>query len=131
MTTDPYRVRVSGPLAVHAPALASELIRRGHAPERAARDVQLLAQLSRWMQGQGLAACDLSEETIAQFLAARTAAGYAEKYSTRWMLSLLGRAPPLTGTPAPPAGQDGPAAARLGGSPARLGPDGGPAPATV
>ncbi len=114
MTTDPYRVRVSGPLAVHAHALASELIRRGHAPERAARHVQLLAQLSRWMQGQGLAACDLSEETIAQFLAARTAAGYAEKYSTRWMLSLLGRVPPLTVTPARPAGQDGPAAAILG-----------------
>src|SRR5258708_39954056 len=115
MTTDPYRVRVSGPLAMHARELAGELLGRGHAPERAARHVQLLAQLSRWMQGQGLAACDLSEETIAQFLAARTAAGYAEKYSTRWMLSLLGRVPPLTVTPARPAGQGGPGAAVLGG----------------
>ncbi len=113
MTIDPYRVRVSGPLAVHAHELASELLRRGHAPERAARHVQLLAQLSQWMEGQGLAACDLSEETVAQFLAARTAAGYAEKYSTRWMLSLLGRVRALTVTPARPAGHDGPGAAIL------------------
>jgi integrase/recombinase XerD len=111
--TDPYRVRVSGPLAAHAHELASELLRRGHAPERAARHVQLLAQLSRWMEGQGLAACDLSEETVAQFLAARSAAGYAEKYSTRWMLSLLGRVPALTVTPARSAEPDDPAAAIL------------------
>jgi len=113
MTTDPYRVRVSGPLAVHAHELASELLRRGHAPERAARHVQLLAQLSQWMEGQGLAACDLSEETVAQFLAARTAAGYADRCSTRWMFGLLGRVPALTVTPARPAGQDTPAAAIL------------------
>src|SRR5258708_31976469 len=113
MTTDPYRVRVSGPLAVHAHELASELLRRGHAHERAARHVQLLAQLSRWMEGRGLAACDLSEETIAQFLAARTEAGYAEQYSTRWMLSLLGRVPALTVTSARLAGQDGAAAGIL------------------
>jgi len=113
MTTDPYRVRVSGPLAVHAHELAGELLRRGHAPERAARHVQLLAQLSRWMQGQGLAASGLSEETVAQFLAGRTAAGYAEKYSARWMVGLLGRVPALTITPARPAGQDSPAAAIL------------------
>jgi len=113
MTTDPYRVRVSGPLGVHSRELAGELLRRGHAPERAARHVQLLAQLSRWMRAQALAACDLSEETVAQFLTARTAAGYAEKYSTRWMLGLLSRVPALTITPARTAGQDGPAAAIL------------------
>src|SRR5258706_10442957 len=113
MTTDPYRVRVSGPLAVHAHELAGELLRRGHAPERAARHVQLLAQLSRWMQAQGLAACDPSEDTVAQFLTGRTAAGYAEKYSTRWVLGLLGRVPALTITPARAAGPDGPAAAIL------------------
>jgi integrase/recombinase XerD len=113
MTRDPYRVRVSGPLAVHAHELAGELLWRGHAPERVARHVQLLAQLSRWMQTQGLAVCDLSEETIAQFLAGRTAAGYADKYSTRWMLGLLGCVPALAITPARPAGQDSPAAAIL------------------
>ncbi len=113
MSTDPYRVRVSGPLAVHAHELAGELLRRGHAPERAARHVQLLAQLSRWMQARGLAACDLSEETVAQFLTGRTAAGYAEKYSTRWMLGLLGRVPALAISPARPAVQDSPAAAVL------------------
>src|SRR5258708_19448209 len=113
MRRDPYRVRVSGPLAMHARELAGELLGRGHAPERAARHVQLLAQLSRWMQGQGLAACDLSEETVAQFLTARNAAGYAGRSATPWMLGLLGRVPALTVTPARPAGQDTPAAAIL------------------
>ena len=64
MTSDPRRVRVGGPLAEHAPGLAEELAGRGYSSERAARHLQLLAQLSRWLQGQGLAASDLSEETI-------------------------------------------------------------------
>ncbi len=113
MTPDPYRVRVSGPLVVHARELADQLLSRGHACERAARHVQLLAQLSRWMQSQGLAACDLSEEAVAQFLAARDAAGYADKCSTRWMLGLLALVPALTVVPARPADQNGPAAAIL------------------
>src|SRR5260370_19014881 len=111
MTADPYRVRVSGPLAQHGRDLASELMRRGYGRERAARHVQLLAQLSRWLDGQGLAACDLSEDAAAQFLAARAAAGYAEKYSTRWMLRLLGCVPALTLVRAGTPGAATPAAA--------------------
>src|SRR5258708_11482791 len=113
MTADPYRVRVSGPLAQHGRDLASELMRRGYGRERAARHVQLLAQLSRWLDGQGLAACDLSEDAVAQFLAARAAAGYAEKYSTRWMLRLLGCVPALTLVRAGTPGAATPAAAVL------------------
>src|SRR5260221_1265896 len=100
MTADPYRVRVSGPLAQHGRALASELMRRGYGRERAARHVQLLAQLNRWLDRQGPAACDLSEEGGAQFLAARAAAGYAEKYSTRGMVRALGCVPGSTALPA-------------------------------
>lgn len=100
MTTDPRRVRVGGPLAEHAPGLAEELARRGYRSERAARHLQLLAQLSRWLQGQGLGASDLSEETVARFLEARAAAGYAEKVSRRLVITLLGYLPALAVAPA-------------------------------
>src|SRR5258708_4102176 len=127
MTADPYRVRVSGPLAQHGRDLASELMSRGYGRERAARHVQLLAQLSRWLDGQGLAACDLSEDAVAQFLAARAAAGYAEKYSTRWMLRLLGCVPALTLVRAGTPGAATPAAAGLEDDPGYPAPEGGPA----
>src|SRR5260370_31553365 len=131
MTADPYRVRVSGPLAQHGRDLASELMRRGYGRERAARHVQLLAQLSRWLDGQGLAACDLSEDAVAQFLAARAAAGYAEKYSTRWMLRLLGCVPALTLVRAGTPGAATPAAAGLGDDRGALAPERGPAAMTI
>jgi integrase/recombinase XerD len=100
MTADPCRVRVGGPLAEHAPLLADELARRGYTSERASRHLQLLAQLSRWLQGQGLAASDLSEEIVARFVEARTAAGYAEKVSGRLVITLLGYLPALRVAPA-------------------------------
>lgn len=62
MTNDPTRVRVSGPLAVHAVGFGEELARRGYPPERTARHVQLLAGLSRWLQAGGLTADDLTAE---------------------------------------------------------------------
>src|SRR5260370_20121052 len=96
MTADPYRVRVSGPLAQHGRDLASELMRRGYGRERAARHVQLLAQLSRWLDGQGLAACDLSGDAGAPVLAARAAAGSAGKHSAPWVLRRPGCVPALT-----------------------------------
>ena len=43
MTADPSRVRIGGPLSVHAVGFGEELLRRGYPPERAARHVALLA----------------------------------------------------------------------------------------
>ena len=79
MTREPSRVRVSGPLAKHAAGFGEELFRRGYPTERATRHVQLLAQLSRWLDRQGLGECDLIEERVAQFLEARRADGYARR----------------------------------------------------
>jgi integrase/recombinase XerD len=103
MTREPSRVRVSGPLAKHAAGFGEELFRRGYPPERATRHVQLLAQLSRWLERQGLGKHDLSEERVAQFLEARRADGYAETPSLRWALKLLSLVPALEVAPAVPA----------------------------
>jgi integrase/recombinase XerD len=102
MRPDPSRVRVSGPLAAHAVGFAEELLRRGYPPERATRHVQLLAQLSRWLEQQGLRASDLDEKRVADFLDARRAEGYAENLSLRWVLKLLGFLPALTVAPPAP-----------------------------
>jgi integrase/recombinase XerD len=103
MTTDPFRVRVTGPLAEHRDGLARELIRRGYTPERASRHLQLLAQLSGWMKRQGLGERELSEERVAEFLQARRADGYYEKPSLSWMTALLGFVPALDLVRAEPA----------------------------
>ena len=90
MSRDPSSVRVSGPLAGHTRGFAEELARRGYPGERTLRHLQLLAHLSRWLDGRRLTAADLSEEVVAEFLAARRADGYAEVPSMRWALTLLG-----------------------------------------
>lgn len=99
MTNDPTRVRVSGPLAVHAVGFGEELARRGYPPERAARHVQLLAGLSRWLQASGLTADDLTEERVTEFLTMRRAEDYAEVPTTRWAITLLGYLPALAVAP--------------------------------
>jgi integrase/recombinase XerD len=95
MTNDPFRVRVSGPLAKYAMSFGEELLKRGYPGERAARHVQLLAQLSRWMERQGLGERDLSDQSVAEFLKARRADGYYDKPSLLWVLTLLGFVPGL------------------------------------
>src|SRR5881409_1080667 len=82
MTADPSRVRIRGPLSVHAVGFGEELLRRGYPPERAARHVALLD--------------DLSQEHVERFLEARRAAGYAEVPLLGWAMTLLGWVPGLT-----------------------------------
>jgi integrase/recombinase XerD len=106
MTNDPSRVRVNGPLAVHAVGFGEELTRRGYPPERAARHVQLLAHLSRWLQAEGLSADELTAERVAEFLKARRAAGYAEVPTVGWVLTLLGFLPALAVAPTMAAAAD-------------------------
>ena len=49
---DPSRVRVGGPLGPFAPGFRSELEARGYAPGSVALQLQLAAQLSRWLGAQ-------------------------------------------------------------------------------
>lgn len=103
MRPDPIRVRVSGPLADYAAGFGRELLGRGYPPERAARHVQLLAQLSRWMESQGLGQSDLSRKRVGAFLEARRAEGYSEQPSPSFVMQLLGWAPGLEVAPTEPA----------------------------
>jgi site-specific recombinase XerD len=80
-------VRVSGPLAEHAAGFAVFLAEAGYTLLSAANQVRVMAHLSRWMEGRGLAPGDLTGGRTEEFLAARRAAGY-----TCW-LSQRGLAP--------------------------------------
>jgi integrase/recombinase XerD len=95
MKMDPNRVQVSGPLAGYATGFCEELLTHGYPGERAARHLQLLAQLSRWLDCQGLGELDLSEQRVGDFLLARCADGYYDKPSLPWLLGLLGHVPGL------------------------------------
>jgi integrase/recombinase XerD len=110
MKFDPSRVRVSGPLATHALTVGDQLLWGGYPPERVVRHLQLLAQLSRWMEARGVSEAELSEERLGEFLDARQAAGYWGTPSVRWLVKLLGLIPGLEVTPAP---RPAPAAAEL------------------
>jgi integrase/recombinase XerD len=87
---DPSRVRVTGPLEVHASGFAAELARVGYAPNSAALQLQLMAHVSRWLAAQGRDAAGLDGDAVETFLAGRRAAGYTNLVSGRAMAPLLG-----------------------------------------
>lgn len=52
-------VRMSGPLSVFADGFPEELLGRGYRPGTAAKHLQLMAHLSRWMAARDLEQDDL------------------------------------------------------------------------
>jgi integrase/recombinase XerD len=78
---DPLRVVVAGPLAAYAAGFCAELERQGYASQPASELVQLMAHVSRWLDGQGLMPQELTEEVADRFLADRR--GKYRKFRTR------------------------------------------------
>jgi hypothetical protein len=64
---DPSRVQVSGPLVPCAPGFRSELEARGFTPGSVALQLQLAAQLSRWLIAQGLNVSGLTPDRMEKF----------------------------------------------------------------
>jgi len=86
------RVRWSGPLEPFAAGFDGELARLGYTPAGTRRKLEAVAHLSHWLAGRGMTADDIGEETIAEFAAARRAAGYSSQLTGRslaWMLGYL------------------------------------------
>ena len=78
---DPLRVAVTGPLAAYAAGFCAELGRQGYAAQPASELAQLMAHVSRWLDGQGLMPEELTEEVADRFLADRR--GKYRKFRTR------------------------------------------------
>ena len=109
--SDPSRVVVSGPLSAFAPEFLEALLRRGYRPGTAAKQLQLMVHLSRWMAAQDLEPADVGSVEIERFLRERRATGRLQLASARALVTLLGYlrglgvAPPAGSREAPtPAG---------------------------
>ena len=83
------RVRVSGPLAMYADGVRADLAARGYAAGSADRNLRTLAHVSRWMDGQGLSAGQLSAARLEEFLEARRREGYHHALSIQAVMPLV------------------------------------------
>lgn len=83
------RVRVSGPLAMYADGFRADLAARGYAAGSADQNLRTLAHVSRWMDGQGLSAGQLSAARLEEFLEARRREGYHHALSIRAVMPLV------------------------------------------
>lgn len=99
---NPDRVRVTGPLTPFVGGFAAELARQGYRPDAAASQLQLMAHLSRWLATQGWDAAMLTAPVMAEFLAARRAAGYRLWLSPKALAPLVGYLHGFGAIPSPP-----------------------------
>lgn len=65
------RVRVSGPLAEHAPGFTARLQEQGYTDLSLANQLRLMAHLSRWLAERGLSIAALTPELVDRYLAVR------------------------------------------------------------
>ncbi len=86
----PDRVRVSGPLAPFADGYSMHLAEAGYLPASVQAHLQRLAQVSRWMEDEGLDVGGLSLGALERFLIARRYQGYVSSLSMRALHPLLG-----------------------------------------
>ncbi len=99
------RIRVEGPLAVFAAGARQELLGLGYAEDTVCEHMRLLADLSGWLAGRGLAATGLTSEAAEAFLRGRRAEGRRVGLTVAAIAPILtylravGAIPP----PAPPA----------------------------
>jgi integrase/recombinase XerD len=70
-----FGVRVRGPLAGYAEGFADELVGQGYTAGSTRLQLQLMAQVSRWLDGEELDAAGLTELAAERFIAARRARG--------------------------------------------------------
>jgi integrase/recombinase XerD len=87
--SDPFRVQMSGPLSVFAAGFRDELEGRGYRPDTVAKQLQLMAHLSRWLAAHELELAALDSVRIAKFVAERRTS-HTHLASVRGLQVLLG-----------------------------------------
>jgi integrase/recombinase XerD len=92
---------VSGPLAPYAAGFASWLKSRAYSPSATADRLYQFDQLSRWLEREGLAVGELTNEQAERFAAARRSAGVVMWAAPRSALLPLGYLRELGVAPAP------------------------------
>lgn len=107
------QVRVRGPLADYAAGFADALAAEGYVAGSVHLQVQLLAQLSRWLDAEGLDAAGLTELEAARFIAARRARVERLFRSRRALEPAIGYLRALAVVPAPAGAELAPGEALL------------------
>lgn len=98
-------VRVRGPLAGHTCGFAEFLAGQGYTPGSIRLQVHLVAQLSRWLEAEGVAVEELTELEAARFIAVRRARVRRLFRSRRALEPVIGYLRDVGVVPAPaPAG---------------------------
>jgi integrase/recombinase XerD len=96
---DPNRVLVPGPLAEYADGFCRELAEDGYALTSATRQLELMANMSWWMAGEGLAVGGLTPARVELFVITRRKAGFR---SNVWPDRLVRYLRSVGAAPAPP-----------------------------
>ena len=99
--SDRCRVRVAGPLAPYRDGFWEELGERGYATSTAVTHVRVMARVSGWMVGEGLAASGLTDGVVERFVGARARRGLVSLVSPREIAVLLGYLRERGGVPEP------------------------------
>jgi integrase/recombinase XerD len=86
--SSPFRVRISGPLSRFAAGFREELLAGGDSPGTAAKHLQLMAHLSRWMAVHDVEAAVLGRGEIERFVRERRVT-HARLASARALTPLL------------------------------------------
>jgi integrase/recombinase XerD len=92
---------VVGPLEPHVVGFAEDLLLQGYSRTSAEQHVCFIAQLDRWLAGEGVGLDGLSEPVIERYLAERRAAGYVEYRSWKALRPILDYLAPLGVLPSP------------------------------
>ncbi len=81
---------VSGPLGGHASAYRKGLAGLGYSPWTASAHLYLMADVSRWLDENGVAPEAFTSARVDQFLVSRRAAGHHRRLTPRGLIPLLG-----------------------------------------
>lgn len=88
--SNPRPVRISGPLTKYVEGFCDELAAQGYVEGTAGMQLQLMAHVSRWLDGRGLGVGDLTPERVEEFVWDRRSAGYSSHVSRRSLVALSG-----------------------------------------
>ncbi len=62
--SNPLRVEMSGPLSTFAVGFLEDLLNRGYPPGTAAKQLQAMSHLSRWMAERDVESNDLTKQVL-------------------------------------------------------------------
>jgi integrase/recombinase XerD len=102
--SNPLRVQMSGPLSAFAGGFLEDLIQNGYRPGTAAKQLQLMAHLSRWLAARDVEPAALSSGEIERFVQERRAS-HSHLGSARGLQVLLGYLRSLGVLPPPGSGE--------------------------